>query len=152
MWMLYKVIHWTCMTDRWELHILASFQDHSQILSRSYGEKSGFLKIKSGSGLGTRLRNYAENTTEYSMRTNLATSLLSCSCMTAAVLQYISPFTTTTWNSNVIPANSSLLTTPFHARLESGLGITGISPRGFHEVVPTFRNETLKLVMAPPPV
>ena len=39
------------------LSYIASSPGHSQILSRSHGEKSGFhsCEIKSGSGLGTRL-------------------------------------------------------------------------------------------------
>ena len=47
-------------------------------------------------------------------------------------------------------SNSFLLITPFHTRLDSGLGVAGIYPRGCHDVV--FLNEILKWVMAQPPV
>ena len=49
-------------------------------------------------------------------------------------------------------SNSSLFMTPFHTRLDSGLAVTAIFSGGVHSVVPVFRDETLKWVMAPPPV
>ena len=61
--------------------------------------------------------------------------------------------TANTWKvSEADVSNSSLFMTPFHTRLDSGPEVTGIFSGWVHGVVLVFRNETLKWVMAPPPV